>query len=247
MNESYGNYIVYVDESGDHSLTSIDSEYPLFVLTLTIFEKNSYSNQAVPLFKKLKFDYFGHDLVVLHENEIRRRKNEFKTLYTKERYNAFMQDLSEAIAACDFEVIAVLIDKKKLTQKYVKPYNPYHIALKYALERLYRYLDEKNEAIKTTHVVVEKRGQREDDELELEFRRICDGNSALNRKLPFEIIMADKKTNSTGLQLSDMIARPIGIHYLDAKKENRAYAIIKSKFYSDENGGFKELGLKCFP
>jgi hypothetical protein len=247
LDDVYGNYIVYVDESGDHSLTSIDSEYPLFVLTLTIFDKEQYSYQAVPLFKKLKFAYFGHDIVVLHENEIRRRKNEFKILYNKERHNAFIQDLSTAIAECDFDVIAVLIDKKKLTQKYAKPYNPYHIALKYSLERLYDYLDQKNDVIKTTHVIVEKRGQREDDELELEFRRICDGHNRLNKKLPFDIIMADKKTNSTGLQLSDMIARPIGIHYLDPIKENRAYKIIEEKFYRDDEGNFEEVGLKCFP
>jgi hypothetical protein len=119
--------------------------------------------------------------------------------------------------------------------------------LKYSLERLYDYLEQKNAVIKTTHVVVEKRGQREDDELELEFRRICDGHNRLNKKLPFEIIMADKKTNSTGLQLSDMIARPIGIHYLEPTKENRAYQIIEEKFYKDDEGNFQEVGLKYFP
>ena len=245
--QAFSDYIVYVDESGDHSLTSIDPEYPVFVLTLTIFEKCIYSEQVVPLFKKLKFDHFGHDLVVLHENEIRRRKNDFRTLYTKGRYEAFMTDLSHAIEQSSFEVIAILIDKNKLTQRYADASNPYHLALTYALERLYRYLSEKGEAEKLTHVVVEKRGQREDDELELEFRRVCDGANWFNKRLPFEIVMADKKTNSTGLQLSDMIARPIGVNYLDVSKENRAYEIIKKKFYKNESGDFNGRGLKCFP
>jgi len=42
---------------------------------------------------------------------------------------------------------------------------------------------------------------------------------------------ADKKTNSIGLQLSDMIARPIGKNFINSKEENRAYDIIKTKLY----------------
>lgn len=247
MNNNYSDYIVYVDESGDHSLVSIDPEFPVFVLALTIFKKSDYSDETVPLFKKLKFDYFGHDIVILHENEIRRRKNEFKIFNTKEKYNAFMQALSNAIEESEFEIIAVLIDKKRLSQKYSEASNPYHIALKYAIERLYRYLKERDQENKTTHIVVEKRGAREDDQLELEFRRICDGDNWFNAVLPFQIVMADKKTNSAGLQLSDMIARPIAIHYLNSVKENRAYEIIKRKFYSSKNGEFNGWGLKCFP
>jgi hypothetical protein len=243
----YGKYIVYVDESGDHSLSSINPEYPLFVLALTVFEKEHYTDQAVPLFKKLKFDYFGHDIVVLHENEIRRRKNVFKTLYNKHRYVSFVNDLSSTIGECDFMVIAVLIDKVRLKERYHQAGNPYHLALTFALERLYRFLSDKDEEDKETHVVVERRGQREDDELELEFRRICDGTNWLNKKLPFQIVMADKKTNSAGLQLSDMVARPIGVHYLDPEKENRAYEIIEQKFYKDSKGNSSGRGLKCFP
>lgn len=45
----------------------------------------------------------------------------------------------------------------------------------------------------TVHVIVEKRGKNEDDELELEFRRICDGANYNGEKLNFEIVFADKK------------------------------------------------------
>ncbi|WP_338012591.1 DUF3800 domain-containing protein [Rhizobium sp. LCM 4573] len=37
---SYSDFIIYVDESGDHSLTSIDVNYPIFVLSFCIFEKS---------------------------------------------------------------------------------------------------------------------------------------------------------------------------------------------------------------
>ncbi len=78
---NYSDFVVYVDESGDHSLTSIDKDYPIFVLTFCLFKKTLYIQDIVPKFQKLKFKYFGHDIIILHENEIRRRKNDFKQLY----------------------------------------------------------------------------------------------------------------------------------------------------------------------
>ena len=37
--EEFSHFIVYVDESGDHSLTSIDRQFPLFLLNFCIFIK----------------------------------------------------------------------------------------------------------------------------------------------------------------------------------------------------------------
>ena len=39
---NHSEYIVYVDESGDHGLVSIDPTYPLFVLAFCIFHKPTY-------------------------------------------------------------------------------------------------------------------------------------------------------------------------------------------------------------
>ncbi|HEY0296908.1 MAG TPA: DUF3800 domain-containing protein [Bordetella sp.] len=73
-----------------------------------------------------------------------------------------------------------------------------------------------------THVIVECRGKKEDAELELEFRRICDGANPGNRILPFDIIFADKKTNLAGLQLADLVARPVGRHHIRPQQLNQA-------------------------
>ena len=55
------------------------------------------------------------------------------------------------------------------------------------------------------------RGKREDNELELEFRRVCEGANGLGKPLPFDIIFANKKVDSPGLQLADLVARPVGM------------------------------------
>ena len=98
-----------------------------------------------------------------------------------------------------------------------------------------------------THIVVEKRGRQEDDELELEFRRICSGGNYEGEQFPFEVIFADKKSNSAGLQLADLVARPVGINILRPEQKNRAFDVLKAKFYTDRDGRHEGGGLKCFP
>lgn len=241
---NFSNYIVYVDESGDHSLASINKDFPLFVLAFCIFEKEKYSKSAVLKLKDFKFKHFGHDMVVLHENEIRRDKGWFRILNTKEKKLSFMEELTHIIHEEDFTIIATVIRKDKL---FSHNKNPYDIALKYCMERTYKFLESKNEHTKTTHIVVEQRGKNEDEELELEFRRVCDGNNFQNVHFPFEIIMANKMSNSAGLQLADLVARPIGLHVLKSEQQNRAYDVLKEKFHKNGSGKVEGVGLKIFP
>src|SRR5690606_9191730 len=130
--------------------------------------------------------------------------------------------------------------------------NAYHIALRFCMETLHEFLVEKSQANKKTHIVVERRGEKEDKELELEIRRICDGNSRLGIPLPFEVQAADKKVRSSGLQLADLVARPIGLSTLRPSQPNRAFEVLKRKFYCA--GGrdcvgtdYEGIGMKIFP
>ena len=57
---------------------------------------------------------------------------------------------------------------------------------------------------------------------------------------------ADKKTNCCGLQLADLFARPIGRKAMNPAEPNRAFEILRKKFYSS-GGRVKGFGLKVFP
>jgi hypothetical protein len=248
----FSKYIVYVDESGDHSLQNIDEQYPLFVLAFCVFNKRHYGEAIVPALEKFKFNYFGHDQVVLHENEIRKEKGAFNIFRSREEKNQFLDQLTSIIDYSNFILISCTIDKRELKKQGEGSSNPYHIALGFCMEALHEFLQEKNQQEKKTHVVVECRGKKEDAELELEFRRICDGNNRLGIPLPFEIQFSDKKAMSSGLQLADLVARPIGISILRPEQENRAFEVLKKKFYCDggrENVGigYEGVGLKIFP
>lgn len=242
----HSDFIIYVDESGDHSLESIDPDYPVFVLSFCIFRKGDYAQRVTPAIRQLKFATFGHDMVVLHESEIRRKKGAFSRL-SKEPREAFMNALTDIISVADFQLVAVVIDKRKLKDRYAQPAHPYHLALEFGLERIYRLLKDAGQDDALTYLVCEARGPKEDAELELEFRRIRDGANYFHKPLPFDLIMADKKTNSEGLQLADLTARPIGLTVLRPEQNNRAASVLEGKFYRDKAGNKLGMGLKVFP
>jgi hypothetical protein len=249
----FSDFIIYVDESGDHGMQKLDPYYPIFVLAFCVFHKRHYCEKVIPAVQKFKFNHMGHDLIGLHELEIRKEKGAFSSLFiSREHKHAFLEELTGLIAASNFVLISCVIDKTLLREKQVPADNPYHLALGFCLEALYEFLREKNQQSALTHVIFERRGRREDNELELEFRRMCGGANRLGIQLPFDIVFATKQVNSTGLQLADLVARPIGMSVLRAGQENRAFDVLKRKFYcsggrSNVGEGFENWGLKIFP
>lgn len=243
----FSDYIVFVDESGDHGMAGIDQTYPMFVLVFCIFRKQEYMETVCPAVQQLKFKHWGHDAVVLHEHDIRKPRGAYSFLLNATRRAEFINDVSLLMEAAPFTLIAAVIRKPDLGQQYHAPENPYSIALEFGLERLYKHLEGLGQTERLTHVVVERRGKREDEELELQFRRICDGANFHNKHLPFEIVMAPKASNAPGMQLADLVARPIGIKSLRPQQLNRAYDTLETKFRRSPNGETRGWGLKTFP
>lgn len=200
MTEAFSDYIVFVDESGDHGLVSIDSNYPVFVLVFSIFKKEEYINHLVPALQRFKHKHFGHDIVVLHERDIRKDMRDFAFLKKEDKKDAFISELTDLVQQMPFTVIASVIRKEKLKLQYVEPGNPYDMALAFGLGRVFYFLRDQKRVGKVTHIVVEQRGKKEDQELELEFRRVVDGANYLNTKFPFQIVFANKQINSASLQ-----------------------------------------------
>ena len=250
---AFSNFIVYVDESGDHGMQTLDVNYPMFVLAFCVFHKRHYCEKVIPALQKFKFNHMGHDLVGLHELEIRKEKGAFSSMFASRQHkHAFLEELTSIIESSNFVLISCVIDRATLREQQGPIHNPYHLALGFCLETLYEFLQEKNQQSALTHVIFERRGRKEDNELELEFRRMCDGANRLGIRLPFDIVFATKQVNSTGLQLADLVARPIGMSVLRPGQENRAFDVLTRKFYcsggrSKVGEGFENWGLKIFP
>ncbi len=243
----FSDYIVYVDESGDHGLVSIDPQYPVFVLAFCIFEKSAYTDTIVPAFQRLKFDFFGHDLVVLHSHDIRKAKKEFSILLNSQVRKRFMAALTTEITNAPFTLIASVIDKNKLKEQYAYPANPYDIAMVFCLERTYRFLQDLGQHENRTTICFECRGKKEDNELELAFLRVISGGNWFDGNMPFDIEFANKQANSTGMQLADLVAYPIGRRTIRPNDPNPAYDVVMKKFRQSGSGKIDGWGLKLFP
>lgn len=247
MTVEYSEYIVFVDESGDHGLDTIDAGYPMFVLAFCIIKKEDYVAQLTPAIQNVKFKHFGHDNIILHERDIRKDVGDFTSLKSREKKSAFMDDLTSIVEATPFTLITCAIRKDALKKRYADPGNPYHIALAFGLERTFYYLRSKGAIASKIHIIVEKRGKKEDSELELEFRRVCDSGNYERVILPFDVVFMDKKSNNAGLQLADLVARPVGLSILKPEQPNRSYEVLKAKFYTNGDGSIRGWGMKCFP
>ncbi len=239
----FSNLIVYVDESRNHG--AVSSEFPLFVLAFCVFDKGEYANTATSLIHRLKFKHFGHDGVVLHERDIRMSKPPFHILLNPTRREVFMADTTSLIERTPFELVGAVIDKPKLRERYPVPKDPYHLALQFGLERLQRIRQERNDTGKL-HVIFESRNSTDNAELELEFFRLCaEGLEGV----PFDFvpIFCKKAANHCGLQIADLVARPIARHVMDPTQSNRAFDTVTPKFRSSPTGEIAGWGLKCFP
>lgn len=244
---SFNDYIVYVDESGDHSLSSVDEQFPIFSLAFCIYKKEDYAAVVAPALQRFKFKWFGHDLVILHENDIAKKKNPFGFLQYDGLRERFMQELGEIVSSIPMTIIASVIRKDALKRRYTKPENPYQLALLFCLEKTGEFLSCEASVGQACHVVCESRSPRqkegmgkEDRDLELEFRRIVAGKHYLQRSADlsyFDIVFASKSCNSTGLQIADLIARPIGLRVLRPDQENRAFSLIRPKIWAGPSGG----------
>lgn len=240
-------YIVYMDETGDHSLTNIDRDFPGFCLTLLVFDQDEYIYKAIPCITKLKMDYWGHENVILHSRDIRKAQKDFGFLTDPVKRQPFYERINELMRDTDYLIISVVIDKLKLTSQYLYADNPYKLSLKFALERLLPLLEEKDQREVT--LVAESRGKKEDDDLRLSFLTVTNNGTEYIpedrfRAVKFNLEFVSKKSNCTGTQMADLASYPIARHNLNPNESNPAYEIVRAKEYQGK-GGIR--GFKRFP
>jgi hypothetical protein len=105
--------VVYLDETGDHSLELIDEGFPVFGIVMLICDSEVYSRQIIPEVCQFKFDYFGHEGVVLHSREIRKAQGEFGFLTDSAKRQPFYERINNIMSGSDYEVIASFLRKQR--------------------------------------------------------------------------------------------------------------------------------------
>lgn len=231
---NFSKYIVYVDESGDANWKATP-EFPLLCLNYCMFEKEYYVGELIPRFNRLKFKYWGSDNIILHERDLRKpdkiKDPAVRSKYERlkgERRHDFMDELTELMRDAEFICFCVVIDKPKVPERH-KSFDPYHISLSRGFRQIENYLKihDPDELSKELHVVFEARGRDDDAALSKAYKQVSVQGSLLGPVAAydfsnFRLELMDKKSNSTGLQIADLTARPIGNHYLHTSGQKSA-------------------------
>lgn len=242
-------YYLFIDESGDHGLQTIDENFPVFVLCGIIFSATTHAKFVEKMYS-LKNAFWKSKEVIFHSRDIRRCEKEFQVLLNLDIKAEFYQQLNSIIEESDYTIISAVIRKEEYIKKYGKLGNVYSVSLSFLIERAIFFLDSQpqNDAIELD-IIVEKRGSREDAQLSQDYNNIYTKGTYYVKperihKYHTKFKFKSKKDNINGLQLADLVAYPIANHIKDPKRVNLPYDIFKAKFYMDKG---KLFGLKEFP
>lgn len=155
----------------------------------------------------------------------------------EQKRERFMAGITQIIHDADFTIIAAVLDKRRLPHRFVPPSEVHELVLGACIGGLHYFLMARGEGDRMTHIVIESRGKSGDSELDIAFQRVQYGKNAGDEaKTGLEIIFADKKTNSIGLQIADLIARPIGLRFINPEQSNRAWNAVEPKLLRSPQG-----------
>ena len=94
--------VMYLDESGDHSLTVIDPSYPVFVLGGIIVDDEYATGPMADSIRQFKWDVFRRDDLILHTADIVRNKNGFEQLKETPFRDRFYHALNELMQTLEY-------------------------------------------------------------------------------------------------------------------------------------------------
>jgi hypothetical protein len=239
--------IMFLDESGDHSLDKIDNTYPIFVLAGCVFDFSYYASTVEPAVQALKQKYFQKTDIILRSYDIRKQKNDFASLVDKKKREAFYNELNDLLSKLEFSIIAAAINKQHLKLQYTDPDNPYFLCFRFILERSIMFLGRSQEQLMLR---IESRETHNDRKLAEVYETFRDGSSLFSKtevqsKLT-DLSFNQKTQNIAGMQIADLVAYPIGKWVMDKNRENIAFDILKSKIHA-KDGKYMGYGLKVFP
>ena len=243
------NYFLFLDESGDHGLSNIDDNFPIFVLSGILINETDYValEQSMAQIKK---QFWEDKKVIFHSRDIRKCEKEFVVLFDEEVKREFYEKINNLISTSNYEIISSAIDKNKYIKRYGRLSDDvYEIALSFIVERSVFSLDAKKETNKNLNIVIERRGKKEDKKLTEHFQALCSRGTgyvvpARLEMYGINISFNSKSDDVPGLQLADLIAYPIARYVTDPDRANPSFDTFVSKFYSRKG---RIYGLKIFP
>ncbi len=153
-------YLFFLDETGDHGLTFIDPNFPIFMLAGCLFEETEFLKTENAI-NELKMELFKTTEIIFHSRDIRKCDGPFQILFNLDLKKKFYQRLNNIISGLKFTIIGAGVNKNTHIQKYGKgARDPYSISLSFIIERLIFCLDTNSNG--KVKIAIEKRGKRKE-------------------------------------------------------------------------------------
>lgn len=242
-------HILFLDESGDHNLSIIDSQYPMFVLGGVIIEAEYAKTVVEDKVNAFKQMMFGRTDIILHTADVTRNKNGFEKLTDRDFRMYFQDELNTLMRCLEYSVVACAIQKSDHLSRYgLAALDPYILSMDTLVER---FCFQVGDASESGVIVAEKRGSTLDHELELAWLNLKIQGTRFIQASEIEkrisgLTLRSKKDNIAGLQLADLVVSPIGRHLL-GKPDREDFRIVESKFCRNKRGKYMGVGLVSFP
>ncbi len=232
---SADSYTIYLDECGQH-VVGAEDKFPVFVLAGAIIRDADYP-VVDAVWKRWKHENLGSEEIIVHEPDLRRRTGPFRG----EAGIAATTALGGALAGLDFDAVVVVVHRGDYLADYgvgpidsSLPEHAYLMALDFLMERCLFALDGQLGGGRAV-VIAESRGPKEDAMLQHEFARLhLDGTSYIShtwfrQQLHPGIRFLSKLDNNTGLQIADLLARPVGMKVADPTSDPVWWDVFRPK------------------
>jgi len=241
--------ILFLDESGDHNLSVVDPQYPIFVLGGIIVDLDYAQNEMTEAVNQFKQTLFGRSDIILHTADITRNRNGFEAMKDKVFRERFYRELNSLMQNLRYTVVACVIRKDQHISRYgLAALDPYLMSLDILVERFCMSV---GKIERGGVIVAEARDSTLDNELELAWlnlkiqgTRFIQAHDIQRRITGLSI--RSKRENIAGLQLADLVVTPIGRHML-GKASKEDFKIVESKFRRKNKGDYQGYGLVVLP
>lgn len=246
-------FSIFLDESGVESYTHADNHY---VVAGLVVEKDYFVNQAMDEIKKLKIKFFKNDEIVLHFFDMLRWRDPFTVLRNRTLEKEFWNDYTALINSLDFKVLAAVVDKSAMSQRYALPQAPKRVALPVLYENLVHFLS-LNKG--TGKIFVEEYNETEDHRVYVQYHlTMANGTSRVSRDAFLRQIKGlkflAKKDNILGLQIADTIAYLINTEAKGKIGKQKSgpdltdlWSVVQGKIYDGNRNETSRYGCKLLP
>lgn len=241
--------VLFLDESGDHSLEVIDPQYPLFVLGGIMVDVEYAKGEMTERINAFKRDFLGTEDVILHTADMVRNRRGFEELAKPDFRERFYRELNALLSELRFQIVACAIRKDDHLSRYgFAAVDPYHLGLEVLVER---FCYEVGDRLKEGVIVAERRNKILDRQLRLAWLTLKTRGTRYVQPVQVAkrlrgLALRGKEANIAGLQVADLVVTPIGRSLL-GKTSLVDYRLIRSKFRCNHRREYGGMGLVVLP